>query len=163
MNELFFILVGYLSGSILYAYLLPKYICHIDIMKDSDDHNPGTFNAFALAGTQVGILVIALELLKGFLPIWLASHILDTRRWMFAFVLCAPVAGHAFPCFIRNVAEKPSQSLLGIIGTAAAISPGAASHLLLSSIFFFDCCKTSSLQKHSYICTVFSDRIVLFP
>ena len=43
MNELFFILVGYLSGSILYAYLLPKYICHIDIMKDSDDHNPGTF------------------------------------------------------------------------------------------------------------------------
>ena len=68
MNELFFILVGYLSGSILYAYLLPKYICHIDIMKDSDDHNPGTFNAFALAGTQVGILVIALELLKGFLP-----------------------------------------------------------------------------------------------
>ena len=56
MNELFFILVGYLSGSILYAYLLPKYICHIDIMKDSDDHNPGTFNAFALAGTQVGIL-----------------------------------------------------------------------------------------------------------
>ena len=79
MNELFFILVGYLSGSILYAYLLPKYICHIDIMKDSDDHNPGTFNAFALAGTQVGILVIALELLKGFLPIWLASHILDTR------------------------------------------------------------------------------------
>ncbi len=58
MNELFFILVGYLSGSILYAYLLPKYICHIDIMKDSDDHNPGTFNAFALAGTQVGILVL---------------------------------------------------------------------------------------------------------
>ena len=139
MNELFFILVGYLSGSILYAYLLPKYICHIDIMKDSDDHNPGTFNAFALAGTQVGILVIALELLKGFLPIWLASHILDTRRWMFAFVLCAPV------------------------GTAAAIPPGAASHLLLSVIFFFDRCKAASLQKHSYVYTVFSDRIVLFP
>ena len=75
MNELFFILVGYLSGSILYAYLLPKYICHIDIMKDSDDHNPGTFNAFALAGTQVGILVIALELLKGFLAILPARFI----------------------------------------------------------------------------------------
>ena len=164
MNELFFILVGYLSGSILYAYLLPKYICHIDIMKDSHDHNPGTFNAFALAGTQVGILVIALELLKGFLPVWLGSHILDTRRWMFAFVLCAPVAGHAFPLFYPKRGGKAiAVSFWGIIGTAAAISPGAASHLLLSSIFFFDCCKTSSLQKHSYICTVFSDRIVLFP
>lgn len=133
MNELFFILVGYLSGSILYAYLLPKYICHIDIMKDSDDHNPGTFNAFALAGTQVGILVIALELLKGFLPIWLASHILDTRRWMFAFVLCAPVAGHAFPCFIRNVAEKPSQFLLE---------------------YYWDCCRDTArcCFSSSFIC-----------
>lgn len=164
MNELFFILVGYLSGSILYAYLLPKYICHIDIMKDSDDHNPGTFNAFALAGTQVGILVIALELLKGFLPIWLASHILDTRRWMFAFVLCAPVAGHAFPLFYPKRGGKSHRSFFwSIIGTAAAIPPGAASHLLLSVIFFFDRCKAASLQKHSYVYTVFSDRIVLFP
>lgn len=50
-----------------------------------------------------------------------------------------------------------------IIGTAAAIPPGAASHLLLSVIFFFDRCKAASLQKHSYVYTVFSDRIVLFP
>lgn len=163
MNELFFILVGYLSGSILYAYLLPKYICHIDIMKDSDDHNPGTFNAFALAGTQVGILVIALELLKGFLPIWLASHILDTRRWMFAFVLCAPVAGHAFPVLSETWRKSHRSFFWSIIGTAAAIPPGAASHLLLSVIFFFDRCKAASLQKHSYVYTVFSDRIVLFP
>ena len=50
-----------------------------------------------------------------------------------------------------------------IIGTAAAIPPGATSHLLLSVIFFFDRCKAASLQKHSYVYTVFSDRIVLFP
>ena len=132
MNELFFILVGYLSGSILYAYLLPKYICHIDIMKDSDDHNPGTFNAFALAGTQVGILVIALELLKGFLPIWLASHILDTRRWMFAFVLCAPVAGHAFPLFYP---KRGGKAIAVSFGVLLGLLPRYRPVLLL--IFFY--------------------------
>lgn len=134
MNELFFILVGYLSGSILYAYLLPKYICHIDIMKDSDDHNPGTFNAFALAGTQVGILVIALELLKGFLPVWLASHILDTRRWMFAVVLCAPVAGHAFSPVLSETQA----------GKAIAVSLE----------YYWDCCRDTArcCFSSSFIC-----------
>lgn len=160
MNELFFILVGYLSGSILYAYLLPKYICHIDIMKDSDDHNPGTFNAFALAGTQVGILVIALELLKGFLPIWLASHILDTRCIC---SLCTCCRACVSPVLSETWRKSHRSFFWSIIGTAAAIPPGAASHLLLSVIFFFDRCKAASLQKHSYVYTVFSDRIVLFP
>ena len=116
MNELFFILVGYLSGSILYAYLLPKYICHIDIMKDSDDHNPGTFNAFALAGTQVGILVIALELLK----------------WMFAFVLCAPVAGHAFPLFYP---KRGGKAIAVSFGVLLGLLPRYRPVLLL--IFFY--------------------------
>ena len=152
MNELFFILVGYLSGSILYAYLLPKYICHIDIMKDSDDHNPGTFNAFALAGTQVGILVIALELLKGFLPmdVCICS-------------LCTCCRACVSPVLSETWRKSHRSFFWSIIGTAAAIPPGAASHLLLSVIFFFDRCKAASLQKHSYVYTVFSDRIVLFP
>ena len=41
-----------LSGSILYSYLWPKWICHIDITQLSDDHNPGTFNAMKLAGPR---------------------------------------------------------------------------------------------------------------
>ena len=164
MNELFFILVGYLSGSILYAYLLPKYICHIDIMKDSHDHNPGTFNAFALAGTQVGILVIALELLKGFLPILAGFTYSGYKKMDVCICSLCTCCRACVSSVLSETWRKSHRSLFwGIIGTAAAISPGAASHLLLSSIFFFDCCKTSSLQKHSYICTVFSDRIVLFP
>ena len=163
MNELFFILVGYLSGSILYAYLLPKYICHIDIMKDSDDHNPGTFNAFALAGTQVGILVIALELLKGFLPIWLASYSGYKKMDVCICSLCTCCRACVSPVLSETWRKSHRSFFWSIIGTAAEIPPGAASHLLLSVIFFFDRCKAASLQKHSYVYTVFSDRIVLFP
>ena len=42
INHLFFIFLGYLSGSVLYAYLLPKYIKKIDVTKESADGNPGS-------------------------------------------------------------------------------------------------------------------------
>ena len=55
LSYLFHIFIGFLSGSILYSYLWPKWICHIDITQLSDDHNPGTFNAMKLAGPRVGM------------------------------------------------------------------------------------------------------------
>ena len=67
LSYLFHIFIGFLSGSILYSYLWPKWICHMDITQLSDDHNPGTFNAMKLAGPRVGILS-GLRCLQGLLP-----------------------------------------------------------------------------------------------
>lgn len=52
----FFILIGYLSGSVMYGYVLPKVCKHIDIRELSDDGNPGTANAFKYAGVPIGIM-----------------------------------------------------------------------------------------------------------
>ncbi|HJD47084.1 MAG TPA: glycerol-3-phosphate acyltransferase [Candidatus Mediterraneibacter norfolkensis] len=93
----FFILLGYLSGSILFARLIPKYLYRIDICEVSDDGNPGTFNAFRHAGVRAGILILCLELAKGFFPVHFALRILNPGNRLFAFVLAAPVIGHAFP------------------------------------------------------------------
>ena len=89
----------------------------IDIMKDSDDHNPGTFNAFALAGTQVGILVIALELLKGFLPVWLASHILyhdsqNDKEHKNTYIVT--VGKHADNASLENLCHSSLKGKIGI-------------------------------------------------
>ena len=46
MDYLFYVIWGYLSGSILFAYLIPWFMKHIDIRELSEDKNPGTFNAF---------------------------------------------------------------------------------------------------------------------
>ena len=37
LSYLFFMFAGYLSGSILYSYLIPRWFCHLDITKLSDD------------------------------------------------------------------------------------------------------------------------------
>ena len=64
---------GFLLGSILFAYEIPKIWKHVDIREVSEDGNPGTFNAFVFGGVGCGILVLLAELLKGFLPVYFCS------------------------------------------------------------------------------------------
>lgn len=102
MRYVIWIVAGYLSGSVLYGYYLPLWLKKVDVCMLSDDGNPGTANAFKLAGIPMGILVILCELGKGFLPVWLAARALETERLLFSLVLAAPVLGHAFPVFTRG-------------------------------------------------------------
>ena len=94
---LFYSFFGYLSGSVLYSYLIPKYFCHVDVRTVNEDQNPGAFNAFSVAGPRIGLLCVLCDIGKGFLPVFLAAHssAVSMGSWIFALILLAPVAGHA--------------------------------------------------------------------
>ena len=92
---LFYMVMGFCLGSILFAYEIPRMVKHVDIRQISEDGNPGTFNAFAAAGVGWGILVLLAELLKGFFPVYLCSKRAGQDSLLFAGVLAAPVFGHA--------------------------------------------------------------------
>lgn len=115
MEYLRFIIIGYISGSILYAYLIPKLILKIDIRDNSIDGNPGTANAFMNGGVLCGILVLLLEVSKGFLPVWIASKFLDMGNILFAGVLAAPVIGHAYPLFNLKNGGKAIAVSFGVL------------------------------------------------
>ncbi|MGN1139680.1 MAG: glycerol-3-phosphate acyltransferase [Oliverpabstia sp.] len=114
-EEIIYILAGYLSGSVLYSYLLPKYLKKIDVTEKSEDGNPGAANAFLYAGIPMGILVIALELLKGFLPVHMALKRMDPRGLMFGLVMAAPVLGHAYPFWKNNKGGKAIAVSFGVL------------------------------------------------
>lgn len=99
MGYLFFAIFGYLTGGILFAYLIPKKVKGIDIRKESRDGNPGTANAFLYAGVPCGILVLVCDLLKGAIPVHLAVRTLDVQNPGFILVMAAPVLGHVVPVF----------------------------------------------------------------
>lgn len=127
-----FILFGYLSGSILYAYWLPKYFCQIDTVKLSVDQNPGAFNAFKYAGWKVGFLSVLLDLFKGFVPVFLSCKYLDTTNVLFGLVLAAPVMGHAFPLFhFSNGGKAIAVSFGCLLGLYPNLSP-----VILLAIFY---------------------------
>ena len=109
---LFYSFFGYLSGSVLYSYLIPKYFCHVDVRTVNEDQNPGAFNAFSVAGPRIGLLCVLCDIGKGFLPVFLAAHssAVSMGSWIFALILLAPVADtHGRFCSLRK-AERRSLS-----------------------------------------------------
>ncbi len=133
MPYLVYIFIGYCSGSVLYAYLLPMLLKHIDVRELSPDGNPGSANAFLYAGIPVGILSILCELLKGALPVWAAAKSLEISHWLFAFVMAAPVAGHAFPLFDKK--HKGGKAIAVSFGVLLGLYPYLMPVLTLAFLY----------------------------
>lgn len=94
-------LLGYLSGSILFARIAVHVFGKEDAIENSPDGNPGTANAFS-AGLECGILTLFGDLAKGFLPVFLYLRGItggSPAALNLGFVLAAPVLGHAFPIY----------------------------------------------------------------
>ena len=90
---------GFLMGSVMFSHLLPKIFLGKDVTEESDDHNPGATNVFINCGPVWGMICLGRDLLKGFIPTFLALRLLDTENLLFAAVMVAPVLGHALAPF----------------------------------------------------------------
>ncbi len=112
---LFYVIVGFFSGSILFGKIIPFFFKNVDVIQESDDGNPGTFNAFAYGGTGCGLFVLLLDLLKGALPIALCASRIGTDSWLFAFVIAAPVFGHVHSIFNKGVGGKGIAVSFGVL------------------------------------------------
>ncbi len=120
MKELLLIILAYLIGSIPTALIISKKYFGIDI-RDYGSGNMGATNTFRVLGSRYGIIVMALDILKGmaavslytFLPHYLANE-LDRTNFMIGLGL-ASVIGHIFPVFAGFKGGKGVATLLGMI------------------------------------------------
>lgn len=112
---LFYIIVGYLAGSIQLGYYLPKYFRQVDVTKVSPDGNPGTANAFKYGGFLVGLSVLLGDLAKGFLPVRAAVLAGVPMNLSFSMVMAAPVLGHACPMFHLERGGKAIAVSFGVL------------------------------------------------
>ena len=147
---LFYLLFGYLSGSVLYSYLIPKHFCHVDVRTTNEDQNPGAFNAFSAAGPRVGLFCVLCDIGKGFLPVFLAVHssAVSMGSWLFALILLAPVAGHAWP-FLQL--SKGGKAISVSFGVLLGLLPDMRPALLLAA-FFLPSVRLGSLLVSLVVC-----------
>jgi glycerol-3-phosphate acyltransferase PlsY len=112
-------LIGFISGAIMYSYLIPRIFSKTDVRKTSDDGNPGSSNAIRAAGVPIGIICMALDISKAFAPVFIPVYILNIRGLFLIPVIVAPVAGHAFSPMMKFHGGKAVSttygSLLGLI------------------------------------------------
>ena len=120
-------LAAYLIGSIPTAVWLGKGIYGIDV-REHGSGNAGTTNTIRVLGTRPGLIVFAIDMLKGFLAVCLAhfaSYECGTEPFVNLQLLlgvCA-VLGHIFPLYAHFKGGKGVATLLGI---AIALSPLSA-------------------------------------
>lgn len=150
-EALLYTLFGFASGSVLYSWLLPKLLSGVDVVAESDDGNPGTYNAFQCAGWPVGTLCLLGDLAKGFVPVYLAAQNLDTASLWFAPVLAAPVLGHMFSPMLRGRGGKGIAAsfgaLLGLLPENWSVLALAAPYLALSTV-----ARIENHTKRSVVC-----------
>lgn len=134
-KSIFYIAVGYLSGSILFARIAARLFRKDGIIENSKDKNPGTVNAFQYGGFFCGLFTLTGDVLKGFLPVFLYLHGADRISPVStALVLAAPVFGHAFPAFFRL---KGGKGIAVSFGCLLGLLPDWIPAAILAGTFIF--------------------------
>lgn len=136
-EEVKFIIIGYLSGSILFARICAKLQDKPDILLKSRDRNPGTANAFKYGGFLSGIITLFGDLAKGFLPVFTYLKYGRTSidaPIVTALVVAAPVFGHLFPIFFHFEGGK---GIAVTFGCLLGIYPELMPVLIFALLFVF--------------------------
>lgn len=99
MSIVFFLLIGYLLGSISPSYLLGRALKGIDI-RQHGDHNAGTVNTYQVLGLWPAVITATFDLLKGLLAMYLCWLAGGSAVAVHLAGLAA-IAGHVFPFYLR--------------------------------------------------------------
>lgn len=109
--SILFGILGYLLGSLNPAYLISKYIYHIDL-KTQGSGNLGGTNAARVMGKKIGIIVIILDISKVFIAVMLAS-IINKDASIIAGGLA--IIGHCYPFYLHFKGGKGVASYVGYL------------------------------------------------
>lgn len=115
--KVLFVVLSYLVGAIPAGYLLFKLSEKKDI-RAYGSQSTGATNVLRLKGWKYAVPVAIFDVLKGFLPAFLASKLFGDPRlgWAASFLA---VLGHCFPIYINFRGGKGVATMLGAFAAVA--------------------------------------------
>jgi len=150
--------LGFFVGSIPFGLLLGK-LKGIDI-REHGSGNIGSTNVFRILGKKSGIFCLILDLLKGFLPVFLADHLVpdstpgDTIEVLTAL---AAILGHNYSPWIGF---KGGKGIATTGGALLALMPAAV--VLLILIFALVTLTTKYVSLGSIACGIALPILTIF-
>ncbi len=115
LSYILLIIGGFLLGGVMFCRTIPLLLTGKDVCELHEDKNPGAANAFMSCGKVIGFICLFCDLLKGFLPVFLAIELLPTDNVLFAFTMVAPVLGHAVGVFNGFMGGKCIATSFGVV------------------------------------------------
>lgn len=104
--------LAFLAGALPWAVWLGR-LRGVDV-RVVGDGNPGTVNAWRVGGWRLGLPVLALDVLKGAVPVAVARHDWGWQGGWLAAVALAPLLGHIFSPLLRGRGGKGLATSLGV-------------------------------------------------
>ena len=108
---------AYLLGAIPFGVVVGKLFYHVDVRQHGSG-NVGTTNVFRVLGKKAGVVVLVCDMLKGFIPAFIAAQLFNP--WAAIFIAAAPVVGHMFSIFLKGRGGKGVATGAGVV---AALVP----------------------------------------
>ncbi|MFL6465760.1 MAG: glycerol-3-phosphate 1-O-acyltransferase PlsY [Bryobacteraceae bacterium] len=131
-------LLAYLIGGLPFGYWFVRLISGKDI-RTMGSGNIGATNVHRTAGGKAGVIVLLLDILKGFVAVFLAAYLTHNDGIGVALTAVAVMLGHCYPVFLRF---KGGKAVACFIGVFLYLAPLA---LLAITVVFL---ATVALSKH---------------
>jgi glycerol-3-phosphate acyltransferase PlsY len=106
--------LGFILGSIPFAFYLAKYSLGVDVREYGSDGNPGAVNAWRAGGWRFGVLGGILDFAKGFIPVFVAQYVSGLSGWALFPIAIAPILGHAFSPLLSFHGGKAVAASFGV-------------------------------------------------
>ena len=113
MEKLLLVVFAYLLGSVLFGDLIAK-MKGVNL-REVGSGNVGATNVSRALGKKFGILVFFLDMLKGFIPVYLAVSFYGIESKAVMFVGIASVLGHMFSVFDNFKGGKGVATAFGVV------------------------------------------------
>ena len=97
LSALAFAILGYLSGSLTPSIWITRLLKGVDV-RDGGSGHATTTNTIRQAGFGPGVIVFVLDVVKGFIPTWLALRYAPAE-WIIPLTAGLAVVGHCWPLF----------------------------------------------------------------
>jgi len=108
-----FLILAYASGPLSWSVWLGRLFFHAD-PRVQRDGNPGAANAFRAGGWRLGVSVLLLDFLKGFLPVFIARWGMQLPESQLVWIALMPTLGHAFSIFLGFRGGRALDTLFGV-------------------------------------------------
>jgi len=123
------IIIGYLLGSIPFAYIAGRLIKGVDI-RQAGGGNMGALNTMREVGTAAGIGVLLADIAKGALAVLIAQWL--GLSLIFVFIVgFAAVVGHNWPVFLKFQGGMGAATAMGVLLALAPIELAISFAILL--------------------------------
>ena len=149
-----FSIAAYILGSVPFGKIIAKRVADIDITKQGS-RNIGATNVARVLGVKWGIITLILDMLKGFVPLFLFSNVFPDgtpyREIGLVGTGLSALLGHQFPVFLRFRGGKGVATALGVYLAIAPFSCFASLIIFILVVFLWDMVSLGSMISMSTV------------